>query len=96
MIIELEHKVGRVMVPLNRAAKGNHIFLTMGRPLVVRCHAFCRCLQRGKVMGMRYPGPVSRHNLVDLLLLWYPVPIWNYLFAMTVVVLPLVGSVTHE
>ena len=43
-------------------------------------------------MGMRYPGPVSRHNLVDLLLLWYHVPVRDCLFAMTVVVLPLVGT----
>ena len=35
MIIGLEHKVGRVMVPLNQADKCNHIFLSMGRPLVV-------------------------------------------------------------
>ena len=47
-------------------------------------------------MGVRYPGPVSRHNLVDLLLLWYRVPIWDGLFATMVVVLPLVGWVTQD
>ena len=37
-------------------------------------------------MGVRYPGPVSRHNLVcPLMLLWYLVPIWDR-FAMTVAV----------
>ena len=34
MLIELEHKVDRVMVPLNCADKCNHICLSMGRPLV--------------------------------------------------------------
>ena len=53
----------------------------------VRCHASGRCLQLGKFMGMLYPGPVSRHNLVSLLFLWYLVPIWDRLcFATTVVV----------
>ena len=47
-------------------------------------------------MGMRYPGPVSRHNLVEPLLLWYHVPVWDCLFATTVVVLPLVGWVTQD
>ena len=29
-------------------------------------------------MGVRYPGPVSRHNLVcPLLRLWYRVPEWD-------------------
>ena len=39
-------------------------------------------------MGVRYPNPVSRHNLVcPLLLLWYLVPVWDRLsFAMTVAV----------
>ena len=37
-------------------------------------------------MGVRYPVPVRRHNLVCLLmLLWYLVPIWDR-FAMTVAV----------
>ena len=40
-------------------------------PNWVYCRASRRCFQRGKVMGVRYPGPVSRHNLVcPLLLLW--------------------------
>ena len=34
-------------------------------------------------MGVRYPGPVTRYNLVDLLLLWYLVPVWDRLFATT-------------
>ena len=38
-------------------------------------------------MGVRYPGPVSRHNLVCPLLLWYLVPVWDRLcFATTVAV----------
>ena len=36
-------------------------------------------------MGVRYLGPVNRHNLVDMLLLWYLVPVWDSLFATTVV-----------
>ena len=43
----------------------------------VCCHASGQCLQRGKVMGVRYPGLVSRHNLVCPLLLWYLVPVWT-------------------
>ena len=34
-------------------------------------------------MGVRYPGPVSRHNLVCPLFLWYLVPVWDR-FATTV------------
>ena len=46
----------------------------------VRCHSFGQCLQQGKVMGVRYPGPVSRHNLVrPLLRFWYRVPMWDNL-----------------
>ena len=44
-------------------------------PNAVYCRASRRCLQLGKVMGMQYPGPVRRHNLVYpllLLLLLYP------------------------
>ena len=38
-------------------------------------------------MGVRYPEPVSRHNLVCPLLLWYLVPVWDRLcFATTVAV----------
>ena len=39
-------------------------------------------------MGVRYPGPISRHNRVcPLMLLWYVVPVWDRLcFAMMVVV----------
>ena len=33
-----------------------------------------RCLQRGKVMGVRYPGPVSRHNLVCSFVFMVPCP----------------------
>ena len=36
-------------------------------------------------MGVRYPGLVSRHNLVCPLLLWYLVPVWDH-FATTVAV----------
>ena len=38
------------------------------------CRACRRCLQWGKVMGVRYPGPVSRHNLVCPLLLYPDCP----------------------
>ena len=41
------------------------------------CHASGRCFHLGKVMGVLYPGPVSRHNLVSpLLSFWYRVPEW--------------------
>ena len=40
----------------------------------VRCHASGRCLQLGKVMGVRYPGPVSRHNLVCPFVFMVPCP----------------------
>ena len=45
-------------------------------------------------MGVRYPGPVSRHNLVCLLLLlWIRVPVWDRLcLATTVVVVSLVDT----
>ena len=44
-------------------------------PNWVYCRASRRCLQWGKVMGVLYPGPVSRHNLVCLLLIfWIRVP----------------------
>ena len=33
-------------------------------PNAVYCHASRRCLQLGKVIGVRYPVPVSKHNLV--------------------------------
>ena len=76
------------MVPLNRVFLVQpHLPLWEGL-YSIRCHASGRCLQRGKVMGVRYPGPVSRHNLVcPLLLLWYLVPVWDRLsFATTVAV----------
>ena len=38
-------------------------------------------------MGVRYPGPVSRHNLVDPLLLWYRVPVWDRLCLATTMAL---------
>ena len=45
-------------------------------------------------MGVQYPGPVSRHNLVcPLLLLWIRVPVWDRLcLATTVVVVSLVDT----
>ena len=78
IINQLEHIVDRVMVPLNRVFPVQpHLPLWEGL-YSVRCHASGRCLQRGKVMGVRYPGPVSRHNLVcPLLRLWYRVPLWD-------------------
>ena len=43
-------------------------------PNWVYCRASRRCLKLGKVMGVRYPGPVSRHNLVCPLLLYPDCP----------------------
>ena len=87
MLIQLEHNVNRVMVPLNRVFLVQpHLPLWEGLYSVC-CHASGRCLQRGKVMGVRYPGLVSRHNLVCPLLLWHLVPVWDRLcFATTVAV----------
>ena len=52
----------------------------------VCCHAYGRYLQQGKVMGVRYPGPVSTHNLVCLLmLLWYLIPVWDRFATMVAV-----------
>ena len=89
MIIQLEHNVDQVMVPLNRAFPVQPPLPLWEGLYSVCCHASGRCLQQGKVMGVRYPGPVSRHNLVFplLLMLWYLVPVWDRLsFAMTVAV----------
>ena len=88
MLIQHEHNVDRVMVPLNRVFPVQpHLPVWEGLYSVCR-HASGRYLQRGKVMGVRYPGPVSRHNLVcPLLILWYLVPVWDHLcFATTVAV----------
>ena len=42
------------------------------------CRASGRCLHLGKVMGVLYPGPVGKHNLVSpLLSFWYRVPVWD-------------------
>ena len=85
---QLENIIDRVMVPLNRVFPVQpHLPLWEGL-YSVRCHASGRCLQQGKVMGVRYPGPVSRHNLVcPLLMLWYLIPVWDHLcFATTVAV----------
>ena len=55
------------------------------------CHGSGRCLQLGKVMGVLYPGPVSRHNLVSpLLSLLYRVPVW--IMDTVVGVVPLVDA----
>ena len=53
MLIQLEHNVDRVMVPLNRVffLVQPHLPLWEGLDMV-RCHASGRCLQLGKVMGM--------------------------------------------
>ena len=44
-------------------------------------------------MGVRYPGPVSRHNLVCplLMLLWYLVPIWDRLSLATIAAIDAFG-----
>ena len=74
IINQLEYIVDRVMVPLNRVFPVQpHLSLWEGL-YSVRCHAFGQCLQRGKVMGVRYPGPVSRHNLVCLFVFMVPCP----------------------
>ena len=56
MIIQLEHVVDRFMVPVQP-----HLPLWEG-PNAVYCHASRRCLQRGKVMGARYPDQVGGHK----------------------------------
>ena len=58
MIIELEHKVGRVMVPLNRADKCNHICLSMGRPLVgsLSCILSVPPMREGSGRALPWPG----------------------------------------
>ena len=45
-------------------------------------------------MGVRYPSPISIHNLVcPLLGLWYRVPVWDvYVLATTVVVVSLLDT----
>ena len=94
IITQLEYIVDQVMVPLNRVFPSATTFAFMGRLCSVRCHASGRCLQQGKVMGVRYAGPVSRHNLVCMLLrLWYRVPVWDvYVLATMVVVVSLVDT----
>ena len=49
-------------------------------------------------MGVRYPGPVSRHNLVFPLLLWYLVPVWDHLCLATTVAVGVFGryGATHD
>ena len=49
-------------------------------------------------MGVCYPGPVSRHNLVCLLLLWYLVPVWDRLRFATTVAVDALGrhGATHD
>ena len=56
-------------------------------PNAVYCRASRRCLQLGKVMGVRYPGPESRHNLVcPLLLLYLGCPCVGPLFVLATTV----------
>ena len=80
IITQLEYIVDRVMVPLNRVfSQCNHICLYGKALMRCYCRVSRRCLQRGKVMGVRYIGLVSRHNLVCLLLrLWYRVHVWDH------------------
>ena len=49
-------------------------------------------------MGVRYPGPASRHNPVCPLLLWYLVPVWDRLCFATTVVVGVFGrhGATHD
>ena len=92
IITQLEYVVDRVMVPLNRVFPSATTFASMDSLYSFHCHASGRCLQLGKVMGMLYPGLVSRHNLVcTLLSFWYRVPVWDRL-ATTVVVESLVDT----
>ena len=62
MLIQLEHNVNRVMVPLNRVFLVQpHLPLWEG-PNAIYCHVSCLCLQRGKVMGARYPDQLGGHK----------------------------------
>ena len=56
------------MVPLNQCCLVQPRLLVWDGPNWVYCRASRQCLKRGKVMGVLYPGLVSRHNLVCLLL----------------------------
>ena len=49
-------------------------------------------------MGVRYPGAVSRHNLVSPSLIWYLVPIWHRLSFATTVAVDVFGrhGATHD
>ena len=49
------------------------------------CRASGQYLKLGKVMGVLYPGPIGKHNLVSPLLsyVWYRIPVW--IVATTVV-----------
>ena len=71
--------VGWVMVPLNRCWPVQPCLPEWDGPNWVYCRASRQCLQWGKVMGMLYPGPIGKHNLVCPLLLWYLVPVWDHL-----------------
>ena len=92
LITQLEYIVDRVMVPLNQVFPVQpHLPLWEGL-YSVHCHASGRCLQRGKVMGVRYPSPVSIHNLVcSFMLLWYLVSVWDRLWFATTVAIGVFG-----
>src|SRR5215216_7644366 len=65
----------------------NHICLLWAGPSWVYCHASRRCLQRGKVMGTRYPDQVGGHKpcVPVVVVVRMLVPVWDRLcFATTV------------
>ena len=74
-------------VPPNRDFQvEQHLPLWEG-PNTVDCHASRRCLQLGKVMYTRCPGPVGGDNLVCPSCLRAVFPVWDHLcFAMMVTV----------
>ena len=57
MIVELEDKDGEVTVPLNRAAKCNHICLSMERPLVILLSCLLLVPQTREGYGHALPWP---------------------------------------
>ena len=92
IITQLEHIVDRVMVPLNRVFPVQPHLPLWERLYSVCCHASGRCLQRGKVMGVRYPALVSRHNLVCPFVVMVPCPRLGPFLPRRWPLMPLVGT----
>ena len=72
----------------------NHISLYGKGPNAVYCRASRRCLQRVKVMGVRYPNQVGRQKpCVSVVVRRLFVPVWDvYVLTTTVVVVSLVDT----